>query len=314
MSENTDMNLVAVVVTFNRFAQIRTTVTRLLEEPCNSVIVVDNGSVDGTRDWLLSQNDPRLRVVLSETNVGGAGGFARGMQLAVSECDADWVVVMDDDGRPEPGALAAFKDMDLTEWQGAAAAVYYPDGQICDMNRPTVNPFWHLGTFFKTLFTIGGRDAFHLVPEDYNRDIPKQIDITSFVGFFVSRQGIEMAGFPDPRLFIYGDDGLYTIGLRQEGGKIGFFPTVRFEHDCSTFTSAGEFTPIWKAYYYHRNLLFLYKAAAGWLFWPALLLVLPKWGLKGLRQGENKRAYFRYLSWAVSDGLRGKMDRNVIEP
>ena len=37
---------------------------------------------------------------------------------------------------------------------------------------------------------------------------------------------------------------------------------------------------MWKVNYYHRNLLLLYLMAAGWLFFPALVAVLPKWLLK----------------------------------
>lgn len=303
------LSLAAVVVTYNRIEQIKVTVARLLQEPCDHVIVVDNGSTDGTRDWLQAQSNPRLRVLLSSKNLGGAGGFDWGMRTAVAEFDPDWVVVMDDDGRPEPGALSVFRELDLTDWEGLAAAVYYPDGSICDMNRPTINPFWNTKTFWATLFGIGKRDAFHLLPEDYEKDTPKAIDITSFVGFFISREGIEKAGYPDPKLFIYGDDGLYTIGLRKAGGRIGFFPKIRFEHDCSTFVGGGnsrKFHPMWKVYYYHRNLLFLYRAAAGWMFWPLLVLIVPKWLLKGRHQTGAHRQYYGLLWCAMRDGIAKK--------
>lgn len=303
------LTLAAVVVTYNRRDQIVTTVARLLSELCDHVIVVDNGSTDGTREWLETQNDPRLRILLSKENLGGAGGFEWGMRTAVEQYDPDWIVVMDDDGRPEPGALEVFRQQELDGWAGLAAAVYYPDGRICDMNRPTVNPFWHIDTFFRALFRIGQRDAFHLVPEDYAAATPKAIDITSFVGFFISREGIKKAGYPDPALFVYGDDGLYTIGLRQAGGRIAFMPEIRFEHDCSTFIGGNSktFQPIWKVYYYHRNLLLLYRAAAGWMFWPVLLLILPKWLLKGRHQGANSSLYFSFLYQAVKDGIGKKV-------
>ena len=65
----------------------------------------------------------------------------------------------------------------------------------------------------------------------------------------------------------------------------------------------GRFVPLWKVYYYHRNLLLLYRMAAGWLFWPALLVILPKWISKvRLHQGE-RRAFLRLMGRAVGDGL-----------
>ena len=92
-----DQRLVAVVATYNRFDEVQETITRLLAEPCVAVVVVDNGSDDGTREWLSKQDDPRLLPVFTKSNLGGAGGFELGIHVAVETYDPDRVVVMDDD-------------------------------------------------------------------------------------------------------------------------------------------------------------------------------------------------------------------------
>lgn len=300
--------LVAVVVTFNRLDHLKITLARLMAESSEhlaSIVVVDNASSDGTQAWLKTQDHPRLDVRALDRNMGGSGGFKAGMEAAMTDHAPDWIVVMDDDARPQSGALAAFHSTDLTDWDAAAAAVYFPDGRICDMNRPSRNPFWHGGVFLKTLMRIGGRGGFHLGPADYVDDAPMiQIDITSFVGFFVSAAAVRKIGYPDPSLFVYGDDGIYSLSLSAQGGKIGFFPQVRFDHDCSTLADDGRFRPLWKVYYYHRNLLILYRMASGWLFWPMLLVVLPKWLLKGRAHSGERHIFYRLLRRAIRDGLR----------
>ena len=158
--------LVAVVVTYNRLDKLKDTIARLLESPpqeLSAVVVVDNASTDGTGAWLASQDDPRLDVQVSATNRGGAGGFERGMRRAMEAHAPDWLVVMDDDGRPAPGALASFHalpahDDPARSWDGVASAVYFPGGGICEMNRPSRNPFWHVREFLRTLFG-GGRSS-----------------------------------------------------------------------------------------------------------------------------------------------------------
>jgi len=301
-------SLVAVVVTHNRLDKLKLVLARLLESPAaelQAVVVIDNVSTDGTGAWLAAQPDPRLVVVTSTENLGGAGGFETGMRLASERFDPDWMVVMDDDARPAPGALAAFHASDKTGCDAIAAAVYFPDGRICEMNRPSRNPFWHGREFARTL--LRGRGGFHIAPEDY-RGAGRWVDVSSFVGLFVSRRALSLAGYPDGRLFVYGEDGIFTLGLSKAGGRIRFAPGVAFEHDCSTLQS-GQFRPLWKVYYYHRNLLFLYRMAAGWLFWPALLVVLPKWLLK-LRHHPGERVRFlRLLGRAVADGLSGRVHR-----
>lgn len=309
------LSLAAVVVTFNRKDQIARTLERLLSEPVDHIVVVDNGSTDGTRAWFETLTDPRLRFVLAEENLGGAGGFDAGLRAATAEFDPDWIVVMDDDARPEPGAIAAFRAADLSRWDAVAAAVRYPDGRVCEMNRPWVNPFWHRDVFLKTLMG-GGRAAFHMDDSAYSEtEPPRPIDGGSFVGLFLSRTAIDIAGYPDPRLFIYGDDVLYTLGLSERGGHIGFLPAIRFDHDCATITSGRQIVANWKVYYHYRNLLMVYHRAAGWLFWPALVLILPKWAWKArLHEGEDRRTYLRLLARAVKDGLLKRLDDSDMRP
>lgn len=301
--------LAAVVVTFNRLEKLKVTLARLLESPAGEldhVLVVDNASDDGTPAWLATLEDPRLVVLREPVNSGGAGGFARGMREAMARFDPDWLVVMDDDGSPAPGALATFHALDKTGYEGMAAAVYFPNGTICEMNRPSRNPFWHGREFLRTL--RGGRGGFHLTPAAYALDRPSPIDVTSFVGFFISRTGIARAGYPDPDLFIYGDDGLYTLGLTAKGGRMCFEPRIRFVHDMGTFSGQqrGEFRPLWKAYYYHRNLLLLYRLAAGPMFWPVLLVILPKWLMKARAHGGARGRFTALIGRAIRDGLTGR--------
>lgn len=298
--------LVAVLVTHNRLSQLQQTLRRLLATPAallQAIVVVDNASNDDTAEWLAGLGNPRLDVLRLERNSGGAGGFAAGMARARDAHDPDWLLLMDDDARPAPGALAAFRRTDLTRWDALAAAVYFPDGRICEMNRPSRNPFWHKREFLDTAHR--GRDGFHLSPSAYAQDEILPIDVTSFVGFFLSARGLETAGLPDPGLFLYGDDGLYTLGLAARGGRIGFAPHVRFEHDCSTFATGqrGRFRPLWKVYYYHRNLLMLYRMAAGWLFWPALMVVVPKWLWKLRDHKGQRRPFAGLILRALRDGL-----------
>ena len=304
--------VVAVVVTYNRLDQLQKTLARLLEAaPADlaQVVVVDNASTDGTQAWLATQSDARLDVLRSARNLGGAGGFETGMRHAAAQHAPDWILVMDDDARPQPSALAQFQATAPADAWAVAGAVFHPDGRICDINRPSINPFWHARIFWRTALG-GGRDAFHLSAVAFDADAPtRDVDAASFVGLFVARAGWETAGFPDSSLFIYGDDVLYTLGLRQAGGRIVFDPAVRFEHDFTTLTGGVQrFAPLWKVYYHHRNLMMVYRRAAGVFFWPALLVILPKWLSKARHYGAEAPVFRTLLRRAIWHGLRQRTD------
>lgn len=302
--------LVAIVVTHNRLAKLQATVGRLLEsaaEHLDRVIVVDNASTTETGSWLAVQTDPRLEVLRQERNLGGAGGFETGMRHAVAQHDPDWLLLMDDDAHPAPDALARFHAQDRRGAEAWAGAAYLPTGEICDMNRPSLNPFWHAKVFWRTILGRG-RDGFHLTEADYRTRTPRAIDGTSFVGFFISRAGLARAGYPDGRLFLYGDDVLYTLGLTKRGGRILFDPALRFVHDFSTMSQQDRrFRPLWKSYYHYRNLLIVYRLSAGWFSIIVLPAAVLKWAFKARHHRGERWSFLRLLAMAVRDGLTGRL-------
>lgn len=304
-------SLVAVMVTYNRLPQLKVGIEALSRQDCEAIVVVDNCSTDGTREWLLEEarRQERLDVVLAPRNLGGAGGFEMGFRHAMDRYRPDWLVCFDDDAYPRPGAFRAFLDSDLDGVDAAAAAVYFPGGDICEMNRPSLNPFWHWRLFLKTVLGKGRR-GFHLEDTDYRASRPVDIDSTSFVGFFIRGGMVARVGLPEGRLFIYGDDVLYALNVRREGGRIVFLPWVRFTHDCSTFsTHEKTFEPLWKAYYTYRNGLRVYHTAAGWLFWLFLPFKVTRW-LLNARHYDDPRPYLRLTRAALRDAATRRYDRS----
>lgn len=301
----------ALVVTHNRLCKLRETVARLLSEPVDHLLIFDNASTDETAEWLAGQTDPRLIHHRHDANIGGAGGFELGLRQMMLDHDPDWVVLMDDDGRPAPGAIGRFRSGDWTGWDAIGAAVMTPAGGICEMNRPYRNPFWNLPEFLRTL-RGQGRRGFHLPDSDYAASAPvRAIDMASFVGLFLSRAAIGRAGYPDGRLFVYGDDQLYTLQMRRQGMRIGFAPAIRFEHDTEAAQAAGGVVlrPLWKVFYMYRNALIAYRVAAGPWFWPLVPVLLTKWRRKARDYGPDAAVFRKLLGLAVRDGLAGRLDR-----
>lgn len=301
----------AVVVTYNRLEKFQRTLLRLLDEALDHVLVIDNGSTDGTREWLRGLSHDRLTVLEQAENGGGAMGFEVGMREATARFDPDWHVLMDDDARPVPGAIAAFRAT-LPRPEGAiSAAVTFPDGQICEMNRPWLNPFWHISTFVQTFVKLGGRRAFHIADAAYRAGGPMPIDGGSFVGQFIPRAAVAKCGYPDGRMFIYGDDVHYTLRLAKAGFPNAFDPRVVFEHECATAIHGAAMRPYWKTYYHHRNLFMVYRLAAGpVLFWPIFLLLLPRWLRKGAElQGDERTRYRALVRLGIRDALAGNLSR-----
>ncbi|MFG6179435.1 glycosyltransferase [Halomonas sp. THAF12] len=311
-SSATVPTLVAVIVSFNRLEHLKQGVAAVLDEPVAGLVVVDNGSTDGSREWLACQEDPRLHVLMPERNLGGAGGFELGFGAALEVFQPDWLVCFDDDARPAPGALRCFLEQDLEGVDGAAAAVYFPNGDICEMNRPSWNPFWHGRLLWRTACGVmmgRSREGFHLADRHYREDRCVEIDSSSFVGCFVRADAVRRIGLPRGELFIYGDDVIYTLSLRKSGGHHVFLPSVRFVHDCSAdLRGGGRIRPLWKAFYAYRNGLLMYRIAAGKWFPLVLPVKLLAW-LFAVRHYPEKRRYLSLCWLALTDALRNRTHR-----
>jgi len=311
--------LCAIVVTHDRPDQLSKNLTALFANDVSDlakVVVVDNSSSQETSILLDGISDDRLTVLRPECNIGGAGGFDLGMRYAIENVSADWVVVMDDDARPFKDAIKNFWSANPDKRTVIASAVYYPDGSICEMNRPSINPFWNTKVLMRTF--VAGRSGYHISDQAFSDVDPISVDLSSFVGMFIPSEIINEIGYPDPKLFIYGDDVLYSLRIREAGYEIKFHPDIEFTHDCSTFKMDKKraFSPLWKVYYAYRNGIFMYRKAAKLLFWLFLPLLITKWTLAGSRYGDQKSAYYRLMRQAVWDGIlssKNKSHQDVLD-
>ncbi|WP_434289827.1 glycosyltransferase [Celeribacter sp. SCSIO 80788] len=307
------MRVAAILTTYNRCDSLMRSLERVLAEPFDRVLVVNNASTDDTRLRLEALNDPRLICLHLEKNTGGAGGFSQGVQ-AMTEgglADCDWLCLFDDDSWPQAGAIDRFTALapDLPARVGAVGGVVETvSGEICEMNRQGVNPFWQLPAFLRAVFH-GNRQGFHFADSVLTpAATPKDADFSSFVGFFLRRKTAEEIGPPEAGLFIYGDDVLYSLRLRKAGWRILVMPGVRFTHDIATFGGDFVYRPLWKIYYHCRNGVEIARRSAGPVIFPlALLYYVAIWSKRGLTcEAVERKTYYRLLWRGLRDGLRGR--------
>lgn len=69
------MKHTALIVTFNRLEKLKKTVAETVKLHFTSIVIVNNGSTDGTSDWLQTITDPRVIVLNLASNNGGPAGL-----------------------------------------------------------------------------------------------------------------------------------------------------------------------------------------------------------------------------------------------
>jgi len=91
--------LSVVMPCFNEAATVESMVARVLASPYTAeVIVVDDGSTDGSAELLAGLTDPRLRVLTQDRNRGKGAA----VRLGFSHATSPFVIVQDADGEYDP--------------------------------------------------------------------------------------------------------------------------------------------------------------------------------------------------------------------
>jgi glycosyltransferase involved in cell wall biosynthesis len=145
------VTLSVVIPAYNELATVERVLRRVREVPLSlEVIVVDDGSTDGTRDLLARLRDERLidRLVLHEENRGKGAALRTGF----AEATGDVVVVQDADLEYDPFELPVLLEPILHGWADAVYGSRFLGGPH------RVHLFWHfqgnrLLTFLSNLLT-----------------------------------------------------------------------------------------------------------------------------------------------------------------
>ncbi|MBS0910583.1 glycosyltransferase [Tatumella sp. JGM118] len=239
------MKMTPLIVTYNRLEKLQKSLAATLALPFDSIVVIDNDSTDGTREWLKAQSDPRLHCCFSPVNSGGAGGFSRGVAYIAENLTTDWVVFYDDDAWPDPSFIDNFSRIVDGRYELYCARVLSAEGRLCPMNVPWSAP---QDTFFAAIHSLVNKHAF--IPDP---DTPGGVCTFSFVGAIVSSRLIRESGdLIEKDFFIYFDDVCYSWRLFSQGNPILYHPELIMHHDVP---SAVSDLPAWKHYYLLRNLL-----------------------------------------------------------
>jgi glycosyltransferase involved in cell wall biosynthesis len=104
---------------YNEIGRIEKSYEDLLESRKNrnekiEILFIDNGSTDGTREWLQTITDPDVKLIFNETNLGKGGSIKKGIQLS----EGKYVVIHDPDF--EYRAADVWKCYDHAKETGAA--------------------------------------------------------------------------------------------------------------------------------------------------------------------------------------------------
>ena len=214
--------LSVVIPCYNERDTVATVVDQVLASPWTAeVIVVDDGSTDGTRQVLASIREPRVRVLLQARNFGKGAALRRGF----AEATAPLVIVQDADLEYDPGEYGALVQPLL---QDDADVVF--GSRFISSHPHRVLYFWHsvgnrVLTTLSNAFTNLNLTDMETCYKVFRREVIQAIDIEE-VRFGVEPEiTAKVAAHPEWRVYEMGIS--YRGRTYAEGKKIGWRDGVR---------------------------------------------------------------------------------------
>ena len=277
--------VIAVVVTYNRQILLAQCIDALRKQTrkIDKILVINNGSTDQTEAWLRSQEDLEF---ITQENVGGAGGFYRGIKTAFEKLYT-WIWLMDDDGYPKEDALEMLLEGNKEE--------------LCLRNCAVINKDDKKSFVWKT--------ANYASLDEVENAVIKNV-AHPFNGTLLHRKIIERVGFPKANLFLWGDESeyLYRIIIKN---KIPFYTkadSVHY-HPASGYSYKNDwnFHTNWKMYYYVRNRFYVLKSkfsrhlALAVLMYLAFIIAFA--GTIIIFQKTNRLKKLGFILWPIADAF-----------
>jgi GT2 family glycosyltransferase len=265
-----------VVLTHNRLNEVTKTVERLLalpEQP--TVIVVDNGSTDGTAE-ALRRRFADVRVIACGRNLGAAGRNA-----GVAEVTTDYVAFSDDDTHWAPGSFAhAVAVLD------ASPRVAVLSGRVVVGDEQRIDP------------TCLVMSASPLASDT----LPGPALIGYMAGACVFRTAVfrEVGGY-EPRLFIGGEEALVSLDVLDRGYAIVYCDGLTVSHHPSPSRDA----PL------RRRMLARNAALVAWLRLPLREAIAAS--CRMLTVCAKEGAFMRDAARLVADTAWALPRRHVVD-
>lgn len=250
------------------------------------VIVVDNGSTDGSVETLRGLGD-RVAFIENKENLGFTGGCNVGIRYALSR-GADYVWLLNNDSECEPNTLSQ-----LVAYGEARHEVGMLSPII--VNRQTGKHAFAL----RRLDLQTGLDEHALEPDDIRNlqeTHPDQIMIRG-TALLLKRTLIQAIGYFDDAMFAYCEDDDYCVRCAKAGFRAACVTTARVYHD-EGHPGSGWRKPY--AYYYavRNGIRFWRKHSTGVTSWKR-----ARWQVCIMFRVLARTGYGKAETKALADGL-----------
>jgi len=252
------MHLSIIIVSYNTRELTEQTLNSIYRHKHNldyEVIVVDNGSTDGSID-MITKEFPQVILIQNKENLG----FSKANNVGIKRSRGKYILLLNSDTIIMEDTLKTmFEFMENNPTVGVSGCkVVLPDGRLdkaCKRGFPTPQNALYNALKLDKLFPHSKRFG------QYNLtylDEDETYEVDCLVGAFmmVRRDTIEQVGFLDEDFFMYGEDIDWCYRIKRAGWKVVYYPNTKIIHYKGGSSKKKNAKLI---YEFHRAMYLFYK-------------------------------------------------------
>jgi GT2 family glycosyltransferase len=223
-NQSVDMSI--VLVCWNNKAYLGPCLESLYNSQLRStfdVVVVDNGSTDGSLE-MLRQDYPEILVIENGHNVG----LSKASNQGIESTNGKYILLLNNDTIVNREALDAFVDY-LNEHPEVGAV----GGKLLNEDRSFQAGYAKFSTLWEEFLIVTGI-GYQLAPgfpSHYDADHPLPVGWLSSACLLIRREALDQVGLLDEQYFIYGDEADLQYRLQKAGWQVIYLPeafTIHF--------------------------------------------------------------------------------------
>jgi GT2 family glycosyltransferase len=220
--------IAVVIVNYNTRDHLRECLASLLVQGTEEVVVVDNGSSDGSAEMVRACY-PSVTLIRNVLNYG----YGAAANQAIAACTAEYVLLLNSDTVVHTGALHALVTY-LGQRPGVAIVgprLVNPDGTLqpsCYAFPGTVKWFFHYEVFGQLIRRLP-------ILRDYQRrtwphNQAQSVQWVMGAALAIRREAFEAVGGFDESFFMYCEETDLCFRLKNAGWQIHFVPIATVTH------------------------------------------------------------------------------------
>lgn len=254
-----------VIVNWNSGEQLRQCVDSVLshdDKLITQVVIVDNGSTDGSADNF--NEYPSVSIIRAVENLG----FAKACNIGAKQGSAPFLLFLNPDARAEAGSLSvplAFLEALGNENIGVCGIqLFDEDGKI---SRSCAR-FPTLGRFAWSALGLDKLPWFHgggMIMKDWDHQSSRDVDHVIGAFYLTRRHVFDVMGGFDDRFFVYLEDVDFSQRCQAAGWDIFYLAEARAFHAGGGTSSQIKATRLY--YSFRSRLMYGFKHFPRWQSW-----------------------------------------------